>query len=97
MSLPVDPDERERWQIAFERCEQGTCCSANAKYHQPRCPRRAARLALGNSGVKTPLRDKITMDGGDEWAGPPGRTFWIALVLAVLVCAVGGPFWLVYG
>jgi hypothetical protein len=45
VSPPTDPDERERWQVAFERCEQGTCCPANSKYHRGRCPRRAAHLA----------------------------------------------------
>ena len=94
---PAGPDERERWRFAFERCEQGTCCSANAKYRQPRCPRRAVRLALRDSGVKTPLRDKVTMDGGNEWSGPPGRAFWIVLVLVILACALGLPAWLVYG
>lgn len=33
--------ERQRWQIARERCESGQCCQASSR-HMPRCERRIA-------------------------------------------------------
>jgi hypothetical protein len=83
-------EEHERWRIAFERCDEGSCCRANAKYHRPHCPRRAAHMAERRE------RWNPQMEAVSEIGGARGclRGFAVALLIVVLVGALC--WWVVY-
>ena len=98
MNRPIDPDERERWQIAFERCDRGTCCGVNATYHRPRCPRRAARLAsrgvlLLPDEVKYP---RIEARAISEIGGRKGCVWMVAAFALIVPLAMAVSWWVVY-
>jgi hypothetical protein len=86
MSQPTDPDERERWRIAFDRCDDGTCCAANAKYHRPRCPHRAARLAQ-----RPPWRPEVVTIS--EIGGRRGCIWMVSSWIAIPLLAVALVWW----
>lgn len=94
MSLPLDPDGRERehesWRIAFERCDEGTCCPANSKYHRGRCPRRAAHM-VARQERWTPEMTTVSEIGGRRGCL---RGFAVALLVVVLAGAFS--WWVVY-
>lgn len=97
MSQSIDPDERERWQTAFERCDQGTCCSINHR-HRPRCPRRAARLA--SRGVSL-LPDEVEYPRVEaravsEIGGRKGCARMVVAFALAVSLAMAASWWVVY-
>jgi hypothetical protein len=87
---PVGPNEHECWRIAFERCEQGNCCCANAKYHRPHCSRHAAHLATHRE------RWIPEMETRSEIGGRRGCIQMVSTIVLVVVLAMALSWWVVY-
>jgi hypothetical protein len=98
VSLPVDPDERERrnWQIAFERCEGGTCCRP-ARRHRPQCLRRAEWLQEQAANQQTAeSRHQIGVSAISEIGGRKGCTWMVSGWIAIPLLAGALSWWVVY-
>lgn len=95
---PTGPGERERWRIAFERCDDGTCCSANTKYHRPRCLRRAAHVEArwGRDGARSE-RWTPEMESFSEIGGRRGCIQVITAIALITALAMTFSWWVVYG
>jgi hypothetical protein len=84
------PDERERWRVAFERCEQGTCCVANKKYHRPRCSRRAAHVATRREHWTPEVESR------SEIGGRRGCITVITVIVLITALAMAFSWWVTH-
>lgn len=94
MTRPVDDQfeqEYHNWKVAFENCDRGVCCPANTKYHRPRCPRRAAHVAVRRE------RWVPEMEIRSEIGGRRGCLWMAAAIILVDALAMGLSWWVIYG